>query len=487
MTFAMSFNLLYHFTRRYFVGLSGLYSRDELQRMPYAQQVKADNWWGEFKALAVTGMLSMPFGILQFVPGYHFCKDALLVHAEVSTIGLGAIYGLILFYGLQHNRPVNYLEHGERETRRGDKRSGRGRWYIDEAFVAVCMHFSHYMLLVLFSHPDQLQVLGLHQDQGYAPAPNRTRDEDYGCDYMRNLTYPYPFTDGAFWPFTVSALPEAIRPAHALPAVTVWKRPYICPYGSQLFDEKVVDFSCEMARKQTWLGGGHMWYWICGTGWDSGDGSTSHIEYIIVIWGICLFGLNLYAQAFCYPRTLYEQFVELREFPRYYKTDAPTEVVVGFEGDRVNEDSGRRELLVARVDARTGEALEPAWVEKDELAQDAVGPVYGERGGMYGVLHDTYGKSTLDRIRTADALEHASARLNLFAERHRRRPVGGIRYDAGYPMAEEAAAAPPLHHHHHHGDHNGDAGEEDVHEVKPKKKAAASSTRKRSKTPDAKR
>jgi len=75
MTFACAFNLIYNATRRHFVGLSGLYSRDELQRMPYAQQKMAANWWGEFKALAVTGLLSMPFGIMQFVPGYHMMKD----------------------------------------------------------------------------------------------------------------------------------------------------------------------------------------------------------------------------------------------------------------------------------------------------------------------------------------------------------------------------------------------------------------------------
>ena len=43
--------------------------------MPYAQQKMADNWWGEFKALAVTGLCSMPLGIMQFVPGYHLMKD----------------------------------------------------------------------------------------------------------------------------------------------------------------------------------------------------------------------------------------------------------------------------------------------------------------------------------------------------------------------------------------------------------------------------
>lgn len=53
MTFACAFNLIYHKARRHFVGISGLYSNDDLQKMPFAQQRTAENWWGEFKALVV--------------------------------------------------------------------------------------------------------------------------------------------------------------------------------------------------------------------------------------------------------------------------------------------------------------------------------------------------------------------------------------------------------------------------------------------------
>jgi hypothetical protein len=440
MTFACAFNLLYHVTRRYFVGLSGLYSRDDLQRMPYAQQKMADNWWGEFKALAITGMCSMPFGILQFVPGYHFCKDALGIHAEVTTIGLGSIYGLILFYGLMHNRPVNYLEHGEREIRRGHKKKGEGKWYYDEAFIAVCMHYFHYMILVLFAHPGQLQVLGMHQEQGFAPNPTKTRDQDRGCDFKRNLTYPYPFTDGAFWPFRVEVLQQIGLPVDKpplnqylpFPSVTVWKRPYICPYGNQLFDEKVVSFNCAMGKNQPWIGNGHSWYWICGTDWDSGDGSTSHFEYILVVWGICIFGLNVYAQAFCYPRTLYEQFFELCEFPKYYKTNNPDILVGKFEDKRINDITGKEEYLVQELRGTDGKELREVWRERDDIIQDAVGPVYAERGGLFGVFHDTYGKSTMERVRLMESYDHSHDRLKLFDTREERRPVGGITYVKGY-------------------------------------------------------
>lgn len=179
------------------------------------------------------------------------------VHAEVTTVGIGSIFGLILFYGLMHSpRPVNYLEKGEREIRRGAKRHGAGRWYYDETYIAVLMHYIHYMVLVVTVDPTKIQALGMHQEQGFAPNPANTRDEDRGCDFMRNLTYPYPFTEGAFWPFRVEVIEQLGLPVPSFlpfPAVTVWKRPYLCPNGAQLFDEKIIGYDCPMAKAQPWI------------------------------------------------------------------------------------------------------------------------------------------------------------------------------------------------------------------------------------------
>lgn len=83
--------------------------------------------------------------------------------------------------------------------------------------------------------------------------------------------------------------------------------------------------------------------------------------------------------------------------------------------------------------ATSGDDLGSNWEPKETLVQDAVGPVYAERGGLYGVLHDTYGKSTYDRIRVMIGHEHAVTRLNLAQTRSKRLPVGGISYDKGYP------------------------------------------------------
>lgn len=143
-----------------------------------------------------------------------------------------------------------------------------------------------------------------------------------------------------------------------------------------------------------------------------------------------MFGLNVYAQAYCYPRTLYEQFIELREFPRYYKTDNPSTIVSEIKDRRVNEKTGKEEYLVVRNEVGSTGSRKEEWETKDELVQDAVGPVYAERGGLYGTLHDTYGKSTYDRLRVKTSLDHSLARLAL----HKPAKTG-ISYDAGYPVA----------------------------------------------------
>jgi hypothetical protein len=90
--------------------------------------------------------------------------------------------------------------------------------------------------------------------------------------------------------------------------------------------------------------------------------------------------------------------------------------------------------LVKRCTAE-GEDLGKSWESKEVLVQDAVGPVYAERGGLFGILHDTYGKSTYDRLRVKASLEHSLDRLNLFAKRTDVSGVGGISYDKGFPVA----------------------------------------------------
>lgn len=64
---------------------------------------------------------------------------------------------------------MNLKEEGEREEMRQTKRSGTGRWYYDEVYLAMLVHFTHYMFLVLFAVPEGFAVLGLHQPMGSPP------------------------------------------------------------------------------------------------------------------------------------------------------------------------------------------------------------------------------------------------------------------------------------------------------------------------------
>ena len=251
---------------------------------------------------------------------------------------------------------------------------------------------------------------------------------------MRNLTYPYPLTEGAFWPFG-----EVV----AFPDVSVWKRPYLCRDLGPLVDEAYFNFACSAQPPEP----GAQWYWICGTGWENGDGETSRAEYLLVVIGICLLGMAAYTQALCYPRNIFEQLFHYREWPQYYKTNAPSRIVTEIQGRRIGE-GGEVEFLVTR-EARPGEGGSSGgaaaagsegavWCAQSDLVQDGAGEVFGERGGHYGAFYDTYGSSTRDRLRTYDA--HAAARERI--ERYQRpaaaAPVVGLSYRGGRPVVARA-------------------------------------------------
>lgn len=123
------------------------------------------------------------------------------------------------------------------------------------------------------------------------------------------------------------------------------------------------------------------------------------------------------------------------EFPRYYKTDPPRSLVKSIKERRFNPNSGEEEYLVLFNDAKFRKTTGPVWQSKQALMQDAVGPIYAERGGLFGTMYDTYGKSTYDRLRMRTSYEHSLTRLGLFENRTSRLAVGGITYTSGYPKA----------------------------------------------------
>uniref|UniRef100_A0A7S3PGC2 Uncharacterized protein n=1 Tax=Aplanochytrium stocchinoi TaxID=215587 RepID=A0A7S3PGC2_9STRA len=268
-------------------------------------------------------------------------------------------------------------------------------------------------------------------------------NDEWACDQMHNLTYPYPFTPGFRQFETMLSLPNGTIPsvfASGFEDVTVWKRPYLCE-NEILLDEGVFGYQCEKAQQQKWVPG-NQWFWICGTDWDNKSGDTCRWEYVFLIYGSSIIGINIYAILLAYPRTLFD-LIRQRDFPRYYKTDNPLEIVTKLEESRINEN-GRQEFKVRTVKfggsygyfAET-ETSEPTWIERSKLENDSVGPVYGERGGQYGILHDTYGSSSKDRIRTFESRKHSLERLKLYNRNARKSPYSlpGISHCHAFPTS----------------------------------------------------
>jgi len=124
MSFGMAFTFLLQRSRRFFTGLSGIYSNDEIEAMPWRKKQLANNWKGELAIMCIVGFCSFPLGVfLQFVPLYHIPHDILGVHTEVCVMLLIFLYGSITLYGILRARPSNLREIGEREVNRGAKKT----------------------------------------------------------------------------------------------------------------------------------------------------------------------------------------------------------------------------------------------------------------------------------------------------------------------------------------------------------------------------
>lgn len=386
--------------------------------------------------MACAGLFSMPLGCVQFAPTYHLATDVFGLHAEIPVLMVSAVYLTIAVYGLLHRRPANEREAGERLHAQGSRRFGRGRWHYDEILLGVLIHFGHYMALVLLANPASLQVYGMHQTMGSMPGS----DDGFACDTVRELTYPYPLTPSA-WP--------SFLQADVFQDVTVWKRPFLCPPNvtdpAIALDEGTFGFDCPEARAQAWSPGNNV-YWICGTDYTNKGSGTTWAEYVILVWGASLLGINVFAMFLQFPRTLFSQVFFYREFPVYYKVEDPRFLVDEVLDARVHPPSGQQQLKVRRRPSpswrlggwwRGPGRPEEAWVARDELVQDGSGPAYGEQGGLYGVLFDTFGNSTRDRVRTFEARRHALERIKILDNA----APAGISYDKYVPAAAVAAAA----------------------------------------------
>ncbi|PVD37869.1 hypothetical protein C0Q70_00471 [Pomacea canaliculata] len=106
----------------------------------------------ELLCALVTGLFSMPLGILQFAPVYHPLHDLFGIHSEVCVLMLICLYILIVWSADRY--PF--------ETARTFSSSRKSK----EIFLAVLLHYSFYIYLVLFSKPETSVSIGYHQRTG---------------------------------------------------------------------------------------------------------------------------------------------------------------------------------------------------------------------------------------------------------------------------------------------------------------------------------
>jgi hypothetical protein len=161
---------------------------------------------------------------------------------------------------------------------------------------------------------------------------------------------------------------------------------------------------------------GTEWYTICGTSYiDMESGRDTYAEYVMLICGVCLLGMYVFTAILAYPRTLFDIIFDCA-WPKYYKIHAHPGLrgsvkriirksVTGGEGDdAIDEDK----YLIEHDDGTS------EWMEKSSLVSDGVGPMYGERGGLYG-LHGIHGEtSTRERLRTFNSYNNAIERIKMW-------------------------------------------------------------------------
>jgi len=422
-SFGCAFTFLRQRAQRYFTGVSGLYSDDDVEAMPWRQQQLARNWWGELKAALAVGALSFPLGVMAFfVPLYHVPHDLLGVHSEVCVMLLVFIYGTATLWGVLRAAPRDMVEHGEREMRREVKRSGPGAWHVDEAFLAMLLHFGFYIGLVLCADPAAVRATGLHQE--LAPLGCHSAlvlNESVGLlglpDTPLDITrhkYIDPSSD------TVTKVTLRYGFYESVPLVgqrvVIERNETICPLN---FSEPTQEFWCSAEQRCrrgprdeacSLPAAGVDWYTLCGTSYvDPESGRNLFPEYALLVIGVSIVALCIFASTLAYPRTLLELLRDGR-LPRYWKTaGAPAQPVVRILERQVDSSTGVERFLVERKGAS-----EPQWAPRAELVCDGAGPAFGERGGLYGV-HGVHGEtSTRERLREFNNYNHAVERIKLW-------------------------------------------------------------------------
>ncbi|KAG1686835.1 hypothetical protein GQR58_008558 [Nymphon striatum] len=182
-----------------------------------------------------TGLLSMAFGILQFIPIYHPLHDIFKVPTQICVLLLLSFFFLIV-WSSDRNPVAN-----SRET----KPTGCGCKFDLLLTMIAISNVSMFTVAAIFN-PAEIKAIGLHEKIG-------------PC----NETTP------------------VITPI----GLVLSKRSFLCTSD---YDEGYYDFRCVPSGKPP--SDGEEWYTVCGTPYPN------FVEYLVVIGGIGLFSLFVFCQ-----------------------------------------------------------------------------------------------------------------------------------------------------------------------------------------------
>ncbi|RXG52032.1 hypothetical protein Avbf_04044 [Armadillidium vulgare] len=178
----------------------------------------------EILCAVLAGLCGMPGGVLQFIVLYHPLHDMLGIHTENCVFLIIAFY-FLLVWEADRSSPT-----GSRRQK-GDKT----HWSVGLLVLGLLLHYSLYLGMAVFGHPEREVSMGLHEKPG-------------NCSQISD---------------------------------TLKKRTYLCLKD---YDEKYFDFHCLKSPPKN----GVEWYTICGTPFENRE------EYSTMILGITVTAIFIY-------------------------------------------------------------------------------------------------------------------------------------------------------------------------------------------------
>ncbi|XP_031574568.1 uncharacterized protein LOC116308317 [Actinia tenebrosa] len=233
MSFASSVAFIFHGMRRLLIG---------------AEKYQPSNsWFKEVVCVILTGLFSMPLGVIQFIFFYHIPHDVYGIHTEVVVCAMIMVYGLIVWRS-DRNPDLNSRGDSMSAYDVSKKKIGQSKEkrVFDEISFNVILHFLFYLLLVVFAKPENMKSTGLHQEIG-------------------NCTQK--------------------TPVHTPLGQVLYKKTYLC---SSEYDEGYFDWHCTPDGQPPVSGS--KWYTLCGLPYPN------HAEYIFVVSAFCILGFTIYYQ-----------------------------------------------------------------------------------------------------------------------------------------------------------------------------------------------